>query len=282
MKLAHALFSLSLLQLVSAGPPAQAEEGKTVLGSVAMDVPAVMYQRLDPLVQYLARQTGRPAELRLSASLDEAVKSLAANQTDIAYLTPVAYLKARQESGARPLVKLLTRGEGSFHLMIAVRRDSPIKSVSQLAGKRFAFGDKSALLQRAVVVGAGMPLERLGEYRFLGHYDNIARAVSTGEFDAGILKDTTAREWEKKDLRVLYTSAPLPPYVIAVRGNLDDKSASTLRQALLALRKNDASHQAILHALDPEYDGFAPTSDAEYDVVRDLIAPFQKPAPAKP
>ncbi len=282
MKLAHALFSLSLLQLVSAGPPAQAEEGKTVLGSVAMDVPAVMYQRLDPLVQYLARQTGRPAELRLSATLDEAVKSLAANQTDIAYLTPVAYLKARQESGARPLVKLLTRGEGSFHLMIAVRRDSPIKSVSQLAGKRFAFGDKSALLQRAVVVGAGMPLERLGEYRFLGHYDNIARAVSTGEFDAGILKDTTAREWEKKDLRVLYTSAPLPPYVIAVRGNLDDKSASTLRQALLALRKNDASHQAILHALDPEYDGFAPTSDAEYDVVRDLIAPFQKPAPAKP
>jgi phosphonate transport system substrate-binding protein len=282
MKFAHTLLSLSLLPLIAAGSLAQAEEGKTVLGSVAMDVPAVMYQRLNPLVQYLARQTGRPAELRLSPSLDEAVKSLAANQTDIAYLTPVAYLKARQESGARPLVKLLTRGQGSFNLMIVVRQDSPIKSVSQLAGKRFALGDKSALLQRAVVVGAGMPLERLGEYQFLGHYDNIARAVSTGEFDAGILKDTTAREWEKKDLRVLYTSAPLPPYVIAVRGNLDDSSVATLRQALLALRKNDASHQAILHALDPEYDGFAPTSDAEYDVVRDLIAPFQKPAPAKP
>lgn len=273
------LLSLSLLGLVAT--TATAEEGKIVLGSVAMDVPAVMYQRLDPLVQYLARQTGHPAELRLSPSLDEAVKSLATGQTDIAYLTPVAFLKARQESGARPLVKLLTRGQGSFNLMIVVRQDSPIKSVSQLAGKRFALGDKSALLQRAVVVGAGMPLERLGEHRFLGHYDNIARAVSTGEFDAGILKDTAAREWEKKGLRVIHTSAPLPPYVIAVRGNLDEKSVTKLRQALLALRRTDASHQAILKALDPEYDGFAPTSDAEYDVVRDLIAPFQKPVAAK-
>jgi len=274
------LLSLALLAVVAT--MASAEEGKIVLGSVAMDVPAVMYQRLEPLVQYLARQTGHPAELRLSPSLDEAVKSLATGQTDIAYLTPVAFLKARQESGARPLVKLLTRGQGSFNLMIVVRKDSPIKSVSQLAGKRFALGDKSALLQRAVVVGAGMPLERLGEHQFLGHYDNIARAVSTGEFDAGILKDTMAREWEKKGLRVIHTSAPLPPYVIAVRANLDEKSVAKLRQALLALRKTDAGHQAILKALDPEYDGFMPASDAEYDVIRDLIAPFQKPAAAKP
>lgn len=273
---------LSLLLLVIVATTAAAEEGKIVLGSVAMDVPAVMYQRLDPLVQYLARQTGHPVELRLSASLDEAVKSLSAGETDIAYLTPVAFLKARQESGARPLVKLLTLGKGSFNLMIVVRQDSPIKSVSQLAGKRFALGDKAALLQRAVVVGAGMPLEKLGEVQFLGHYDNIARAVSTGEFDAGILKDTTAREWQKKGLRVIHTSAPLPPYVIAVRGNLDEKLVVKLRQALLTLRKTDARHLAILKALDPEYDGFALTSDAEYDVVRDLIAPFQKPAAAKP
>jgi phosphonate transport system substrate-binding protein len=244
-----------------------------------MDVPAVMYQRLNPLVEYLARQTGHPAELRLSPTLDEAVKSLATGQTDIAYLTPVAFLKARKESGAKPLVKLLTQGKGSFNLMIVVRKDSPITSVSQLTGKRFALGDKAALLQRAVVVGAGMPIENLGEVQYLGHYDNIARAVNGGEFDAGILKDTTVHEWEKKGLRVIHTSAPLPAYVIAVRGNMDEKSVAKLRNALLALRKSDASHRAILKALDPEYDGFAPTSDAEYDVVRDLIAPFQKPAP---
>ncbi|MDH4133596.1 MAG: PhnD/SsuA/transferrin family substrate-binding protein, partial [Gammaproteobacteria bacterium] len=158
-----------LLTTMALALPAIAEGRKVVLGSVAMDVPAVMYQRLDPLVQYLGRETGAPAELRLSPSLDEAVASLATGQTDIAYLTPVAYLKARKESGARPLAKLLTRGQGSFNLMIVVRKDSPIRSVGQLAGRRFALGDKSALLQRAVVVGAGMPLERLGEIQFLGH-----------------------------------------------------------------------------------------------------------------
>ena len=46
-----------------------------------------------------------------------------------------------------------------------------------------------------MVVGAGVKLEELGSYRFIGHYDNIARGVANGDFDAGILKDTTAYEW---------------------------------------------------------------------------------------
>lgn len=274
------MLTISLLALVVT--PAAAETGKIVLGSVAMDVPAIMYQRLDPLVKYLAHATGHPVELQLSSSLDDAVKSLTSGQTDVAYLTPVAFIKARQASGVRALVKPLTLGKASFNLMIVVQQDSPIKLVSELAGKRFALGDKAALLQRAVVVGAGMPLENLGEVQFLGHYDNIAQAVSSGEFDAGILKDTTAHAWQKKGLRVIHTSEPLPSYVIAIRGDMGEKSVTELRQAFLALNKTDSSHQAILKALDPEYDGFAPASDAEYDVVRDLIAPFQKPAVNKP
>lgn len=76
--------------------------------------------------------------------------------------------------------------------MIVVREDSPANRIEDLKGARFAFGDRAALLQRAVVVGAGVSLESLGEYRFLGHYDTIVRGILNGDFDAGILKDTMA------------------------------------------------------------------------------------------
>jgi phosphonate transport system substrate-binding protein len=157
-----------------------------------------------------------------------------------------------------------------------VRQDSPIKRIEDLKGKTFAFGDKAAILQRAVVVGAGMPLENLSEYKFIGHYDNIAKGVASGDFDAGILKDTTAKEWQKRGLRILYSSAPLPPYNIVASSKVDAKLLKQIRQAFLDLNIKNPAHKAVIQALDDEYDGFAPTSDAEYDVVRQLIAPFEE------
>ena len=49
-----------------------------------------------------------------------------------------------------------------------------------------------------------------------------------------------------------------------------------LRKAFLSLDAKNEEHKKIIKALDKKYDGFAKTSDAEYDVVRKLVAPFNK------
>lgn len=141
------------------------------------------------------------------------------------------------------VAKMVTNGKASFQLVIAVKENSPIKTVQDLEGKRFAFGDKAAILQRAVVVGAGMPVEKLGSYAFIGHYDNIARGVMNGDFDAGILKDTTASAWDGKGLRVIYSSPPLPPYNIVAAKTVDDKIVVAAREALLKLDFRNLAHQ---------------------------------------
>lgn len=245
-------------------------------GSVAMDIPAEMHRRLRPLTDYLSAEMKQSVQLRLSSDLNAAADELARGNVDIAYLTPVAYIKAQRAGGVRPVAKTVTRGEKSFRLMLVVRRDSPIKSVKDLAGRNFAFGDPAAILQRAVVVNAGVKLEQLGSYEFIGHYDNIARGVANGDFDAGILKDTTAYEWERKGLRILHQSPDLPPYNIAVSRRVDDATYAALRRALLKLDPANPAHANIIRSLDPNYSGFAPTRDAEYDVVRRLVKPFEQ------
>ena len=245
-------------------------------GSVAMDIPAVMHRRLTQLTQYLSKKINRPVILKLSPNMPAAINDVATGQVDLAYLTPVAYLKAHKKGNAEILVKTLTNKKGSFQLMIVVREDSPIKTVEDLAGKSFAFGDKAALLQRAVVVGAGMPLEKLGSYKFIGHYDNIVRGVLNGDFDAGILKDTKVFAWQKKGIRVLHSSSPLPPYNITAQSKLDADLKAKLTQAFLDLDINKPEDKKVITALSGKYDGFAPTSDKEYDVVRKLVAPFEK------
>jgi len=255
----------------------QSHADELKFGSVAMDIPAVMHRRLTPLTEYLSQSINQPVSLQLSPNMASAINEVASNNVDLAYLTPVAYIKAQKKGGANILVKTVTNNKASFQLMIVVRKDSPIKTIADLEGSDFAFGDKAALLQRAVVVGAGIPLKKLGSYKFIGHYDNIARGVEVGDFDAGILKDTKAFKWESKGLRILYSSPALPPYNITVGSKVDKATREKLRNAFLALDDSNPRHRNIIKALSKKYNGFTAAKDADYDVVRELIKPFNKP-----
>jgi phosphonate transport system substrate-binding protein len=243
-------------------------------GSVAMDTPVAMQERLSKLTRYLSESIHRPVVLKLSSDMQSAIDAIANGDVDVAYLTPVAYVNAHEQGKVKLLVKTITENEPSLQLMVVVRDNSVFKTIADLKGKRFAFGDRSALLQRAVVVDAGLPLESLGEYRFLGHYDNVVRGVLNGDYDAGILKDTTTKKWMGKGIRPLYTSPPLPPYNIAVSASLDNTTYEQLKRALLALSPSNVKQHEIIRSLDTKYSGFKPAVDSEYDVVRRLIKPF--------
>ncbi len=264
------------LSLVVTGTNAEDNKRGLQFGSVAMDIPAVMHKRLTPLTAYLSETLKRPVTLKLSPNMGAAIKDTANGIVDFSYLTPVAYLKANKMGNAQLIVKTVTKGKASFKLMIVVRENSSITKVSHLVGKSFAFGDKRALLQRAAVVGAGMPLNKFKEYKFIGHYDNIVRAVMNGDFDAGILKDTMAYKWQGKGIRILYATDNLPPYNITASKNVDRKTLLELQNAFLSLNSKNPKHMKVIKALDVRYDGFAKTSDAEYNIVRRLIKPFNK------
>jgi len=242
------------------------------LGSVAMDIPAEMVNRLTPLTKYLSSHTGLNVNFHASPNLDSAVEDLGMDITQIAYLTPAAYLEAHEKYGAIPLVNPLNKGKGTFTLMIAVQKDSPFKTMNDLKGKKFAFGDKNAKLQPAVVVSSGFKLEEFASYSYLNHYDNIAKAVLNGDFDAGILKDTIAEKYEAQGLRIIYTSPPLPSYIFAVNKKLPKETIAKLKKAMLALKGDKEEHKAILTALEKGYDGFETSSDKDFDGIRKLLA----------
>jgi len=273
--LAKTVFPVIPLLLALLATPASSAEHEMLLGSVAMDVPAEMVKRLSPLAKYLSDKTGIALKFRASPNLASAVDDLGAGQTQIAYMTPVAYLEAHEKYGVIPLVSPLTNGKDSFNLMIVVKKESPIKSVQELRGKKFALGDEKALLQRAVVVGSGIKLEELGSHAFLNHYDNIAKAVLHGDFDAGILKDSIAEKFEAQGLRVIYTSPPLSSYLFAINRKVPPEVIIKLRNAFLALKPNTPENKMILSVLDQSYTGFTPVEDKDYNTIRKLIAPFK-------
>lgn len=246
------------------------------LGSVAMQVPIDMHDRLTPLAAYLTEKTGQKVEFRAAPDLKAAVEDLGAGRTQIAYLTPAAYIDAHEKYGVIPLAAPLTKGKPYLTLSIVVRQNSPFSKPADLRGRRFAFGDERALLQRATVAGSGITLEEFSTYGFLKHYDNIIKSVRNGDFDAGIVIDRSVPDARAAGLRVLYESSQLPSYVFGVTPTMPLAVFQKLQRAMVAMRTENSGDKAVLSALDPAYDEFIIVHDSYFDSARKLIEPYKK------
>lgn len=270
--------SVVLFALLGVAPAWGADAQLTALrfGSVVTDTASSMQKKLLPFTAYLSEALGRPVVLHSSSTMSGAIEALATDQVDFAFFTPFAYVEANRRAKSVLVAKAVAHGQSALKLVIITRDDSRIKAVSDLAGKRFAFGDSAALMQRAVVVDAGMPLERLGTVAFLGHGNNAVRAVLTGDYDAGIVSESVANVWKDKGLRVLHSSQYLPPFNISASRNVDVSTLSALKDALLKLNVANPEHKKAVYALGDAFTGFANVDDAEYDAVRRMTKPFKK------
>lgn len=246
------------------------------IGAVAMDAPVEMIKRMTPLAEYLAQKTGYTVKFRPAPSLNSAVEDLGKDTVQIAYMTPAAYITAHEKYQAVPLVSPLTHGKSTFNLVVVVQKDSPVKKLEELKGKRFAFGDQKALLQPAVLLEAGMKVQDFSDVAYLKHYDNIAKAVLHGDFDGGIMKDTVYEKFASQGLRVVYTSPPLASYVFVVSNKLNAVTQEKLKEAFMALNQSSPESLSVLKSLDQGYSGFQLSSDQDYDQERKLINSVKK------
>lgn len=282
MKRRDFLNTLPLLTGSFFAPPAAAagqrayRASDVTMGSVAMDIPVEMIRRMSALTNYLALSTDLSVRFRPSPNLGSAVADLGGGQTQIAYLTPVAYIEARRKYGVVPLVAPTTGGRPHFSLVIGVKAGSGIVSPAELKGRRFAFGDEKALLQKAAVESMGLKSRDFAASAYLKHYDNIAKAVLAGDFDGGILKDSVADRFRSRGIMVIASTAPLPSYLFAVHPGMPSAVRNALRDAFLALKRDTPEQAATLEAFDSAYDGFVVVEDQAYDLVRKLIQPYQK------
>jgi phosphonate transport system substrate-binding protein len=256
--------------------PQGSQVNEVTMGSVAMDIPVEMIKRMSALSNHLALSTNLNIRFRPAPNLGSAVEDLGTGQTQIAYLTPVAYIEARKKYGVIPLVAPTAEGRPNFSLVVGVKAGSGISSPAGLKGKRFAFGDEKALLQRAAVESMGLKSSDFSTFAYLKHYDNIAKAVLAGDFDGGILKDSVAESFKSKGIVVIGSTAPLPSYVFAVHPGMPEAVRNQLRDALLALDRSTPERAATLEAFDKACDGFVVVDDQAYDTVRKLIQPYQK------
>jgi len=260
-------------------PPAHAGDDpatKTLqlsFGVYQSDKATVMYKKLTPVLEALQvdleSRLGRPVDIHLSIfkSYDDGIDALAKGTIDFVRFGPAPYITAQRRE---PKVQLIAmeqeHGEKRFKGVVIVRNDSPIKTLADLRGKRFAFGDPNSTIGRYLVqaelVKAGIRAADLAGFKYLDRHDKVAAAVEVGDFDAGaVMKSAFDTANAKGTLRVLASFDNVTKPWVA-RATLEAPVVEALRASLIGLRD-----PAALKEL--KVSGFTTTSDDEYHFVRE-------------
>jgi phosphonate transport system substrate-binding protein len=117
----------------------------------------------------------------------------------------------------------------------------------------------------------GIALKDLDFYDFLGHHDDVAKAVLRGDFDAGGVMESTAEKFKSKGIKILKFSGNVPEFNICVNKDIAGNIKEEIKKALLALDYKNPDDMAVLQAISPLYTGFAEARHEDYEEIRRLM-----------
>lgn len=232
-------------------------------------------KRLAPLAEYLSKAIDRPVEIRVQKSYQAHIEFVGHDLADIAYMGPASFVQMRAQYGHKPLLaKLDLNGKPYYRGVIITRRDSPLKSLADLAGKSFAFGDPNSTMShvvpKAMLIKAGISLDKLARHDYLSSHHDVALAVLGGYFDAGAIKEEVFAVYQARGLKALAHTPPIPSHLFVARADLPAELITRLRAALLAINENPAKKE-IIGALEGSATGLLPVKDRDYQELRILM-----------
>jgi phosphonate transport system substrate-binding protein len=231
-----------------------------------------------PLAQYLAARLGRPVELRTVDSWEGLAKSLANGETDLSLMGPWGYVLANHAAGAQVVSTILYDGKPEYFALMITHPDSGIKTMADLKGKTFAFGDKGStsgyLIPLHHFQKQGIDPETYFSKVLYTKHQAIETQVAAGQLDAGADYNRNRNAMIEQGLIkaersvVIWQSAPLPNDAFAVSRSLyEDKAfVAKLQSALADLGAQLKTQPDLLPA---HYSGFVTMDNNFYKPIRD-------------
>jgi phosphonate transport system substrate-binding protein len=265
---------LAALALVAAMAAAHAQTAVLRVSAIPDEAPTELQRKFKPLGEHLKQATGMDVQFTPVTDYAAVVEGLATGKIDLAWLGGFTYVQAklRTQGGAIPIVQ---RAEDErFTSRFIVPAASPVRSMSDLKGKTFAFGSPSStsghLMPRHFLLQAGVDPDRdFKTVAYSGAHDATVAFVASGRAQAGVLNASVMDKLVESGhpnaakVRVLDTTPPYHDYNWTVRPGLDPVLTRKLAAAFLSLDPARPEHKELM-ALQ-RASRFVPTQPSNYD-----------------
>ena len=236
-----------------------------------------------PLADLLEKETGLKINTSVPTAYAPLVEAMGAGKVDVGWLAPFSYAVARKKYEADVILATVRAGSKTYPWQVVVSADSGIKTVDELRGKRFAFGDPlstSSYLFPAAYIKEKYNLDPdkfFSQVTFAGGHDKVVIAVYNKQVDGGATFGpnvgapesdgrsralSTLPDIMQKVVRILEADK-IPNDTVSVRKGLPKDVVEKVRGGLLKVSKTDAGLKLLkdLYAID----GLDTASASDYD-----------------
>jgi len=226
------------------------------LSAIPDENPQEMLRIYSPFAEYLSKEIGIPVKFTPVVDYAATVEGLAANRLEMVWYGGLTSVQAaRQAKGARRII--MRKEDAEFKSHFITRKETGIKTLSDLKGKTFAFGSVSStsghLMPRYFLIKGGVQPEKdFSKFSFSGAHDATAAWVEAGQVDAGALNFLVwdkLVETKKVDLgkvNIFWTTPPYVDYVWTVRAGVDKTTVDKITNAFLKLNYNNPADRKLL------------------------------------
>ncbi len=201
-----------------------------------------------PFLERLSRDSGVPLKLRTYRRIHDFEADILKGEPDFVFMHPYHQVMARRAAGYVPLV----RDSKPLTGILLVRRDSPVKTVKDLAGEKLAFPAPSAfgasLYMRALLAEQeGVKIKPV----YVKTHSNVLRQIILGVMPAGgTIRSAFQREPDAvtMQLRVLFETPGVAAHPLAAHPRVSKAQREALTKAILHLRE-DATAAPLLQGV---------------------------------
>lgn len=240
----------------------------------------------DAFARFVQESTGQPARGVVFPSYDGLAAALAKGEVDIAFLSPVAYVRATDgDKKVQAVLRALRGGRDTYRSVLFARKEGRVPSLEtlrQARGLKVAWVDASSatghMFPKAMLLLSGVdPAVVFSAQDFLGSHDAVCQAVATGKSDVGATfvntPDSPTVDGCRRALgegvgalQVVAQTEDIPNDVLAVRSDFPAEAKGRLLISATTLRASPEGQRVLETAFAAE--GFSQVKRDDYEVVR--------------
>jgi len=239
-------------------PPSEPLEGIIRIGLIPEHNLFAQKKRYQPIGDYISKKLRTRVEFKMLSRYGNIIDNFMSSELDAAFFGSFTGALAQKKIHVEPLARPeYADGTSTYRGLLIVRRDSGIRTIDQMRGKRFVFVDK------ATTAGWLLPLHYfkthgiedfhswLSETYFAGSHEGAIYDVLERRADIGAAKDAVFNRLAREDRRVvqelvvLARSPSVPENALCVRPGLEESIKLELRNALLTMHEDEKGRQVL-------------------------------------
>lgn len=260
--------------------PGQAQGAVYRLAVHPLHNPARLIMVYQPLADYLnANMPGARFEVEPSRDYAEFERKLRARAPALLLPNPWQALEAMKTGYG---VLAMVGDAADFKGLLIVRRDSPLRSITDLKGKALAYPSPTALaacvMPQWFLHTHGLDVNRDLDNRYVGSQESSIMNAYLGQVAAGATWPRPWRAFVKQypekaaELKVMWETPPLVNNAFMVRDDVPPAVRERIRELLLGMHTSTEG-RAILSGMETAR--FHAASNADYDIVRAFTTRFE-------